>query len=162
MGRAQAQARAAELAAERRWGQGEVEITAVRLLDREGQAHAVFTSGAPLNLEIDYRMRQEVDDLVFGVAIHNSAGGLCYGSNTAIDQAELGPVPPQGTVRCALQRLDLVPGTYTLDVAAHAADGRAYDYLTQVATLSVRGGPRDEGIWRPPHTWSLSSREDKA
>lgn len=161
-GRAQAEARVAELAAARRWGQGEVEITGVRLLDSEGQAHAVFTSGMPMNIEMDYLMRQPVDDLVFGVALHNSAGVLCYGSNTAIDQAELGPIPPQGTVRFAVERLDLVPGTFTLDVAAHAGDGRAYDYLTQVASLSVRGGPRDEGIWRPPHSWSLRAREDKA
>ncbi|MBU1274274.1 MAG: ABC transporter ATP-binding protein [Proteobacteria bacterium] len=159
MGRAQAEARA-ELAAARRWGQGEVEITGVRLLDSQGQAHAVFTSGLPLTIEMDYEMRQPVDDLVFGVAINNSAGVLCYGSNTAIDQAELGPAPPRGTVGFAVERLDLVPGGYSVDVAAHASDGRAYDYLTQVASLAVRGGPRDEGIWRPPHTWSLSSRGD--
>ena len=160
IGRAQAQARAVELAAERRWGQGEVQITAVRLLDAQGAAHAVFTSGQPLNLEMDYIKRQPVEDLVFGVAVHNSAGVLCYGSNTAIDQAELGPAPERGTVRWAVESLDLVPGSYSLDVAAHASDGRAYDYLTQVASLEVRGGPRDEGIWRPPHAWSLAARED--
>ncbi|MCB2226929.1 MAG: ABC transporter ATP-binding protein [Desulfarculaceae bacterium] len=160
-GRERAKARSG-LDPKRRWGQGEVEITGVRLLDDGGQAHAVFTSGKPLSLEIDYAMRQEVSDLVFGVAVHNSAGVLCYGSNTAIDQAALGDPPPVGTVRLELERLDLVQGSYLLDVAAHAADGRAYDYLTQVAAFEVRGGPGDEGVWRPPHAWSLAARGESA
>jgi ABC-type polysaccharide/polyol phosphate transport system ATPase subunit len=155
LGRERAAAQA-ELAAKRRWGQGEVEITAVRLLDQGGQPHAVFTSGQPLIVEMDYRIKTPVDDLVFGVALTNSAGVLCYGGNTNVDGAELGSPPPAGTVRFAVSSLDLVQGGYSLDVAAHAADGRAYDYLTQVASFEVRGGPTgDEGVWRPPHAWSL-------
>ena len=161
VGRARAAAQA-ELAAKRRWGDGQVEILAVRLLDQDGAPHAVFTSGRPLSVEVDYAMREPVNDLVFGVALHNSAGVLCYGSNTAIDQAGPQAYPPQGTMRLTMDSLDLVQGGYLLDVAAHAADGRAYDYLTEVASFEVRGGPTgDEGVWRPRHAWSLApSRED--
>lgn len=144
-----------------RWGHGEVEIMAVRLLDENGEPHAVFTSGQPLTIEMDYVIHQQVDDLAFGVALHNTAGVLCYGSNTHIDLAELGPAPPLGTVRFQAKRLDLVQGTYLLDVAVNSPDGRDYDYLTQVASFAVRGGPEgDAGVYRPPHDWSLSPREE--
>ncbi len=162
VGRERAQAQA-ELAAKRRWGHGEVEITAVRLLDESGAPHAVFTSGRPLSVEIDYQIKAPVQDLVFGVALHTSAGVLAYGSNTDLDGIELGEPPEQGTVRFGIESLDLVQGSYLLDVAAHAADGRAYDYLTQVASFEVRGGPSgDEGVWRPTHHWSLAPSGESA
>ncbi len=149
------------LECDERWGYGEVEITAVRLLDESGEPHSVFTSGEPITIEMDYLIHQQVEGLAFGVAIHNTAGVLCYGSNTHLDTAQLGPAPPAGTVRFMAQRLDLVQGTYMLDVAANSPEGRDYDYLTQVATFAVRGGPEgDAGVYRPPHHWSLSPREE--
>ena len=121
----------------------------------------MFTWGQPLTIEIDYLIRQQVEGLAFGVAIHNSAGVLCYGSNTHLDLTDLGPAPPAGTVRFQAKRLDLVQGTYLLDVAANSPEGRDYDYLTQVASFAVRGGPEgDAGIYRPPHHWSLRPRKE--
>lgn len=141
-----------------RWGDGDVVIEAVRVLDAAGQERAVFQHGEALTLEMDYRQTKPTEDLVFGVAISTAQGVLCYGSNTHIDRAELGQAPPRGTVRLAVERLDLVQGTYLLDVAAHDRDGRAYDYIKQIASFAVRSSVGDEGVFRPPHRWSLSPR----
>jgi hypothetical protein len=55
-------------------------------------------------------------------------------------------------------RLDLVQGSYFVDVAAHAADGRVYDYFKRAASLAVRSGVGDEGVFRPPHAWEVRPR----
>ncbi|MEW5914263.1 MAG: ABC transporter ATP-binding protein [Thermodesulfobacteriota bacterium] len=152
-----------ELPTADRWGEGEVEITAVRLLDADGQQHAVFASGGPLFIEMDYKINQPVQAPAFGIGLKNSAGVICYGCNTHVDQASLGPLPNEGTVRFAAQRLDLVPGSYLLDVAVTSPEGRDYDYLVQVASFAVRGGSDgDVGIYRPPHDWSLRPRGESA
>jgi ABC-type polysaccharide/polyol phosphate transport system ATPase subunit len=123
---------------------------------------AVFQHGQGLALEMDYRQLEPTPDLIFGVAIHNAHEVLCYGSNTHIDRADLGPLAPAGTVRFAVSRLDLVQGTYLLDVAAHAKDGRAYDYIKQAASFAVRSGQGDEGVFRPPHTWEARPAREES
>ena len=143
---------------QQRWGDGDVVIEAVRVLDAAGQHRAVFQHGEALSLELDYRQAKPTDDLVFGVALRTAQDVLCYGSNTHIDRAKLGQAPPAGTVRLTLERLDLVQGTYLLDVAAHAKDGRAYDYIKQITSFAVRSPVGDEGVFRPPHHWSLCPR----
>ncbi|MBI5522775.1 MAG: ABC transporter ATP-binding protein [Desulfarculus sp.] len=136
-----------------RWGDGQVLIEAVRVLDGAGGERAVFQQGEALTLEMDYRQIQPTADLVFGVAISNAQEVLCYGTNTHLDRVDLGPLPTAGSVRFDISRLDLVQGTYLLDVAAHATDGRAYDYIKQAASFAVRSGLGDEGVFRPPHAW---------
>ncbi|MFH1060988.1 MAG: ABC transporter ATP-binding protein [Pseudomonadota bacterium] len=147
----------AELQQER-WGDGEVVIEAARVLDGAGAARAVFGHGDALTIELDYRQVRPVDDLVFGVALHNASGVLCFGTNTHIDRAALDPAPAAGTVHFAVERLDLVQGTYLIDAAAHAKDGRAYDYIKHIASFAVRSPVGDDGVFRPPHAWSLTPR----
>ncbi|MBI4800412.1 MAG: ABC transporter ATP-binding protein, partial [Desulfarculus sp.] len=144
-----------------RWGDGQVLIETVRVLDGAGGERAVFQQGEALTLEMDYRQVAPTADLVFGVALHNAQEVLCYGTNTHLDRADLGPLPPAGSVRFEISRLDLVQGTYLLDVAAHATDGRAYDYIKQAASFAVRSGLGDEGVFRPPHAWRAAPRGEK-
>ncbi len=143
---------------QQRWGDGDVVIEAVRMLGPDGAERLVHSSGDGAVVELDYRIERPTEDLVFGVAIHNAREVLCYGSNTHIDRAGLEQPPVRGTVRCLFERLDLVQGTYYLDVAAHSKDGRAYEYLKGALSFAMRSKQGDEGVFRPPHRWEISSR----
>lgn len=148
-----------ELDGAQRWGSGEVVIDTVRTIDAEGRERAVFNSGQTMTIEMDYTMDDDSRDLVFGVAIHNAAGVLCFGSNTKIDRAGLDQFPAQGTMRFTCNRLDLVQGTYFLDAAVVSTLDTPYDYRKRVASFAMRSTAADEGVYRPPHTWSLAERE---
>ena len=52
--------------------------------------------------------------------------------------------------------LDLVEGTYRIDLAAHKADGYPYDYHRMLYTFRVKSRTKEVGIYRPRHTWSFS------
>ncbi len=56
----------------------------------------------------------------------------------------------------AIDRLDLVEGTYKLDVAVHKRDGYPYDYHRLLYTFRVKSRTHDAGIYRPPHRWSFT------
>lgn len=148
-----------ERLAQERWGDQSVVIEEVRILDHQGRRRSVFQSGEGLTVEMDYRMVRPTQDLVFGVALVTAGGIILYGSNTHIDRHPIEDPPPAGTMTCHFSRLELVQGTYYLDVAAHARDGRAYDYIKRVASFAVRSGAGDEGIYRPPHRWELHPRD---
>jgi hypothetical protein len=143
-------------AVEGRWGSGEVQITAMTLLDASGEPSFVFHSGDPFTVRIAAQAATSIDDFVFGVSIFNADGVCCYGTNTYIEGMEPEHLAGTVTVDFAVERLDLVEGTYKLDVAVHKRDGYPYDYHRQLYTFRVKSRVHDVGIYRPHHHWTFS------
>jgi ABC-type multidrug transport system ATPase subunit len=141
---------------EGRWGSREVEIVGVELFGRNGRGAHVFQSGDPLEVRMHVKANQPVADIVFGVGIFNAEGVCCYGTNTQIDGATKGALSGSGEVRFAIDRLDLIDGTYKLDVAAHRENGAPYDYHRLLYTIRVSSRAKEAGIFRPPHRWFFS------
>jgi len=136
----------------RRWGTGDVEIEEVTF-SSGGVPLRVVPSGADCTVHIRYRVRQPVEDFVFGLAWHTSEGGLVGGHNTQLDGLEPRRLNGAGEVRCRYGALQLASGEYWLDVAVHAADGLAYDYWCRAARLRVTAPVGWPGVWAPAHSW---------
>ena len=143
-------------AVEGSWGSREVEIEAVEFVGASGQPAHVFPSGAPMEIRLQVQAHSPVTDLVFGVGIFNAEGVCCYGTNTDIEGAVSGAMSGRGEARFAIDRLDLVAGTYKVDVAVHRRNGVPYDYHRQLYTLRVTSQLKEVGIFRPPHRWDFS------
>jgi ABC-type polysaccharide/polyol phosphate transport system ATPase subunit len=142
-------------ATEGRWGSREVEITDVQLVGPEGAAH-VFQSGQPLTVRIALRSPLPVDDFVIGVGLFNAEGVCCYGTNTSIEELKAVRLLGDAEARFTIESLDLVEGTYKLDVAIHKLDGYPYDYHRLLHTFRVKSRTKDVGIYRPRHQWDFS------
>jgi lipopolysaccharide transport system ATP-binding protein len=97
-----------------------------------------------------------VEELVFGLAILRGDGLWCYGSNTEIEEIPLPPLGEEGTVAILFERLDLLAGTYFLDVAVHAKNGYPYDYHHELYSFTVQSELRDTGVCRIPHRWVIT------
>jgi lipopolysaccharide transport system ATP-binding protein len=138
-----------------RWGNRDVEITRVRLTDRDGHERYLYETGEPCTIRLGYAVRRAVDDPIFGIGIFRKDGISCYGTNTAVDGLTLGKLDGEGEIAMRVRSLDLVEGEYLLDVAVHARDGHPYDYHSRQYALSVRSRVKDTGIARLAHDWQL-------
>ena len=143
-------------ATEGRWGSREIEITNVTLLDARGQPAHVFHSGEPLAIRMQVRAGRPTDDCVFGIGLFNAEGVCCYGTNTFIEEMPPASVAGEAEATFVVDTLDLVEGTYKLDVAVHKRDGYPYDYHRLLYTFRVKSRTPDVGIYRPKHRWSFS------
>ena len=143
-------------AVEGRWGAREVEIEAVEFVGASGQPAHVFPSGAPMEIRLQVQAHSPVTDLVFGVGIFNAEGVCCCGTNTDVEGAVSAAMSGHGEVRFAIDRLDLVAGTYKVDVAVHRKNGVPYDYHRQLYTLRVTSPLQEAGIFRLAHRWDFS------
>ena len=143
-------------ATEGRWGSREVEITDVAFLDRDGQPAFVFHSGDPLSIRVKVRAAQPTDDFVFGIGLFNADGVCCYGTNTFLEEMTPERLTGDAETTFAIDSIDLVEGTYKLDVAVHKRDGFPYDYHRLLYTFRVKSRTHDVGIYRPRHRWSFS------
>jgi ABC-type polysaccharide/polyol phosphate transport system ATPase subunit len=144
-------------ATEGRWGSREVEITDVAFLDREGHPSFVFHSGDPLSIRVRVRASQPTDDFVFGIGLFNADGVCCYGTNTYLEDMNPEQLTGEAEATFAIESIDLVEGTYKVDVAIHKRDGFPYDYHRLLYTFRVKSRTHDVGIYRPRHRWSFSA-----
>jgi ABC-type polysaccharide/polyol phosphate transport system ATPase subunit len=143
-------------ATEGRWGSREVEITDVTLHGPNGEPTHVFQSGDPMEVRLKTRAHERLKDFVFGVGMFNADGICCYGTNTNIEQLDPSEISGDGEIRFRIDSLDLVEGTYKIDVAAHRLDGYPYDYHRLLYTFRVKSRTKDVGIYRPRHHWTFS------
>jgi ABC-type polysaccharide/polyol phosphate transport system ATPase subunit len=143
-------------AREGRWGSREVQILEVLLKDQHGQLSHVFQSGDPLSVHVKVLAVEPVSDFAFGVGLFNPEGVCCYGTNTHLEELESASLEGEAQVVFQIASLDLVEGTYKLDVAVHKRDGYPYDYHRLLYTFRVKSRTHDVGIYRPPHQWTFS------
>ena len=138
-----------------RWGSGPVKIVDVSLEGDAGPMH-VFHSGDRMLVRMRVSAPEAVDDFVFGISIFSAEGVCCYGTNTDIEELRADTMAGDGEVVFIIDRLDLVEGTYKLDVAAHKRDGFQYDYHRLLYTFRVKSRTKDAGIYRPSHSWTFT------
>jgi Wzt C-terminal domain len=143
-------------ATEGRWGSREIEITDVAFLDGGGQPSFVFHSGDPMAIRVKVRAARPADDFVFGIGIFNADGVCCYGTNTYLEEMNPQRLSGDADATFAVDSLELVEGTYKVDVAVHKRDGFPYDYHRLLYTFRVKSRIHDVGIYRPRHRWSFS------
>jgi ABC-type polysaccharide/polyol phosphate transport system ATPase subunit len=140
-----------------RWGNRSVIIEKVYLLNQHGEERYTFKCGEPCIIEMKARVHQTVDDLVFGIGIFRQDNICCYGTNTYIDNYQVNSVcaGQEVTVRCIIDRINLIPGEYFLDIAAHDHYGTPYDYQTRQTRISIYSDKQDIGICRLDHKWEV-------
>ena len=141
---------------EGRWGSREVEITGVTFKTAQGEVSHIFQSGDPMSIHLGVRAHQTITDFVFGIGIYSADGVNCYGTNTYLEDFTSAEARGEGEVTFNIESLDLVEGTYKLDVAVHKRDGYPYDYHRLLYTFRVKSRSKEVGIYRPKHTWQFS------
>jgi ABC-type polysaccharide/polyol phosphate transport system ATPase subunit len=142
-------------ATEGRWGSREGEITNVQLVGEDGEAAHVFFSGERVEIRLTLNAANPLTDFVVGIGIFNLDGVCAFGTNTNIEELKADRLAGEGHITFAIDGLDLVAGTYKLDVALHKLDGYPYDYHRLLYSFRVKSRTQDAGIYRPRHTWAF-------
>ena len=143
-------------AVEGRWGSREIEITGVTLKGESGEAAHIFQSGERVSIHLGVRAHEPNHDFVFGIGLYSADGVTCYGTNTHLEDYRSDEIRGDGEVVLHIDSLDLVDGTYKLDVAVHKRDGYPYDYHRLLYTFRVKSRTKETGIYRPRHSWTFS------
>lgn len=140
-------------ATEGRWGTGEVQISSVTLLSESAEPTHIFHTGERVTVRLTVSAKAPVTDFVFGIGMFTAEGVSIYGTNTDIEEFVADSLSGTADVELCLDSLDLVEGTYKLDVAVHRRDGAPYDYHRLLYTFRVKSRIKDVGIYRPRHHW---------
>ena len=130
-------------------------IDEVSFRDAAGRARHVFASGETLCIELAFSAPKSTEDFVFGIGIFSTNGVSCYGTNTDLENFEPARLDGKGVVRLVIPELQLVRGSYYLDVAVHGKDGTPYDYHRGLYSFRVNSRFGDVGVARLAHGWEF-------
>ena len=129
---------AGEIAPSSRHGDRRAEIQAVEILGENGAATVTVRSGEPVTVRARLCFHEPVESPVIGIQIRSRIGVVVYGTNTELEQLDIGPRRKGETVEVEFQfRCDLCPQEYTLTVASHDPDGTPHDWLEEALLFSV-------------------------
>ena len=157
-----------------RRGSGEVEITAVRVLNRDGHQSRAFMTGEPLAIEFDYTVRRDLPEPLFGFNLFRADGVLAVSTNNCCGRVSSLLLHPdrhpgdeprclepgqRGTVRFETGTNPLLPGSYELSVNVFRGKSGAatpVDEIFAAARFEMLPGRFDDrGLFLLPGTWSV-------
>ncbi|HHY80976.1 MAG TPA: ABC transporter ATP-binding protein [Thermoanaerobacter sp.] len=137
-------------------GTGEVEITNVKLLDENWEERYIFRTGEEAVIKISYKRNSNVgNDVVFGMAIYNSSGINCFGTNTYLDGIDIEDLKEEGEILFRIKKMNLLDGEYSLDISCHKINGELYDYKKSVLTFNMYSPVKEVGIVKLDHEWQI-------
>ena len=136
-----------------RVGTQEARINGVRLNGAASGTRIAPGQALTVSIDLDSRMGPVLDPIV-AVAIHPAGEhAACFEANTRDAGTRLGRVEA-GRVELQLDRLDLRPGRYELDIGLYRNDWDVvYDYHWHAYRLEVGGQATSRGVVAPPLRW---------
>jgi lipopolysaccharide transport system ATP-binding protein len=130
-----------------RRGNGRATIESLEALDAGGQPVGVWRSGEQVAVRVVVRFAEAIENPVLGVMIRTRVGSDVYGTNTDLENADIGPCPAGALARCDFRmRCDLCPGDYTITAASHDRNGTPHDWLEDAVLVTVADSRYTAGV----------------
>ncbi len=154
-----------------RSGHGGVRAVGIWLCGSDKQVGIAHTGGET-DLVVDYAARQAEPLVKLHVAltISDRHGTPIFSCTTAMGRSNFRDVAPQGRVRCRLDRLPLIPGTYSVSLRLKDDQPGVADQVVGALSFDVinsgAGGlvdyPPGMGCVAVPHQWEWVALETAA
>jgi lipopolysaccharide transport system ATP-binding protein len=130
-----------------RHGDRSAEILKVELLDASRRPVQLVETGEPLLLRTRVLFRENMEDAVCGFMIRNRHGIHLYGTNTELQESDIGSVQA-GEVVEVVFNFDcwLAPDSYSIVVAAHSPDAVSFDWVDGALLFQVMSSTPMEGV----------------
>ena len=146
-------------AASHRHGDGASEILSVQILNEREEPLVSVASGEPVTVRVRCRFQQPTSEPMVGILIRTRIGMDVYGTNTQIEQTNLGKFQPGDELQVDFSfECWLTPQQYTLTVATQNPDGSSHDWLDDVVAFDVIDTRSAAGVsnLRAKVTWRVS------
>lgn len=142
--------------------EGEVSISEVTLLDRDGQVCSIFHPNDSMTITFGYQTSQEFDGVIFQVHMYTEGGWLCAGDNTDRHGLIQQKVSGRGIGRIRYEAINLLAGRYTVFVKIWPAGFSGPCFESRPVSFSVESRPEEGGaICYMPARWEIRSKNEK-
>lgn len=140
-----------------RTGNRYIEIESVKMISIESNKEQYnFKPEDKVKIIIKYnRNNLNINESVVGIGIFRTDGLNCYGTNSYIDNSEKLKIKDKGSIEVVFEEIQLLEGSYTLDVAFHDEYGVPYDYIRKIKRFNIYSSIKDGGVFRIKHKFNI-------
>ncbi len=141
-------------------GTHEIEVQEVIFLDAGRNPVDSYQTNSKMIVRICFHSKKQVQQPIFGVAVHHLTGAHICGPNTSMLKEVLQEVDGDGAIEFCIDPLVLLPGTYQLTVGIfdHVSH-YPFDYRDKAYKFEVDFGPASDGhrgLVAMKYAWNLN------
>lgn len=144
-----------------RWGSGDVRFTAVELLGPKGEPTEQVRTGDEVTFRLHFDATKPVPHPVFGLGVYTLEGIQVTGPNTREAGAVVDHIEGEGHVDLRVDRLLLLPGSYTVSAACtDETVSHTFDHRHRALHFDVKPGTPHEtfgGVMSFDGRWQIVS-----
>ena len=144
----------------RRSGNWKVRFTEVRMLNSQDEESLIFHTGEKVKIKMCYE--SELPGLLgnFVIGITRNDWVYCYGATIAKSEERYVKTKRQGEIDFVIENLDLLEGTYFLDVRIRSEKEEVFDNIYSLIEFQVNNTAQiDFGIFAMRHIWIEDEQE---
>ena len=131
-------------------------IVKAELIGENGTACGNYRTGEKVLLKIAYQAKPEqLNGVLIGLLFFRKDNFTCYGTNTLRERLGLLKLKEKGEILCEIEKLNLVKGSYWIDIAIRSEDMFAYDYKAKAVEFTVYSTVDEVGVAKLDHTWKF-------
>lgn len=132
-----------------------IQLTRIEAVNQQGHKDAFISSGDPFRIRFLYNANENLDNVVFGVAIKSSSGESIYGPNTKESRLSVNIKKGKGSFELFVKNNVFAPGSYTVDAGVFSYDTTAcYDYVSLKDGITFVGLERHGYAYVEPQ-WTI-------
>ena len=143
----------------RREGSSEIEFTEVKMLDAEGKESLEFASGDRMTITMKYRALRKGMNANFIIGITRNDWVYCYGATSKSSTGKYFITNKVGEIDYTIESLNLLEGTYFLDVRIRSEEEKVYDNIYSLIQFKIKNNKNQKefGILSMKHNWEMAN-----
>lgn len=146
-------------AARTKKGEEPIRISNVKMIGENGRVKKSFATGEKVSVQFDYEVNveeHEKNSIEF-LILRAGDGMEVYETNTFREGFDLMYLEGKGTIKCEIDRLNLVTGDYYIELAIRKPDAFPYCYREKAYEFHMMSLDNERGIAKVDHNWDFGS-----
>jgi len=124
--------------------------------DKNGNEKNQFNFGETVVVRVRYMLIEQVEDLIFGIALFTGDNICISGLHTGLDRVKLEQKLGMSEVAVEYPNINLLSGTYYLDIGFFESMAvTPFAYVSKACKISVKGPSLAEGLLVIDHRWQV-------
>ena len=139
---------------DQRQGTGKVRIVHYELIDQNGKTDNIISFGNKFSIKFNYKAGENLEDIIFGIAIKDREGNSIYGPNTKESKFNWKVSKGEGSITLYIDENVFSPGVYNLEAGIfNESETICHDYISIKNAITFVGLGRHGYVYVQPK-WS--------
>ena len=137
-----------------------IKIRNVTVRDQNGRIKNNYYTGEPAKIEVEYEVLDpDHEKASIQFQIIRNDGLQCYETNTFREGYNLIDFKESGTFSLTIEKLNLISGSYWVDIAIRKPDAFPFDYKEKAFQLNMTSLDSERGIAKIDHEWDFGGTD---